>query len=266
MIKQSQTGKMDKDYALFQRGFSFGLLTRPEKKIESLQQLIAEHPESAYIDDALFEMGKSYLELKNEDKAYVNYLRIINEYQSSSYVKKSLVQLGLICYNKELNQDALKYYQRVVTEFPGTPDAKNALTGIKNIYVDMNNVDAYFAYVNSLGQFADISMNEQDSLSYTSAEKLYMKGDCAGANQQLINYIQKFGEGNFILNAHFYLADCYSRTGENQKALNSYNFVIDKPKNTFTEQALISAASINFSDKNYMMQLINIQNLKILQN
>ena len=249
--KAIANGKMDKDYALFQRGFSLGLLTRPEKKLETLERLLAEHPQSAYIDDALFEMGKSYLELKNEDKAFESYLRIINEYQSSSYVKKSLVQLGLICYNKELNQDALKYYQRVVAEFPGTPDAKNALTGIKNIYVDMNNVDAYFAYVNSLGQFADISMNEQDSLSYTSAEKLYMKGDCAGANLQLVNYIQKFGEGNFILNAHFYLADCYSRTGENQKALKSYNFVIDKPKNTFTEQALISAASINFSEKNY---------------
>ncbi|HAN20002.1 MAG: hypothetical protein A2X15_15315 [Bacteroidetes bacterium GWB2_32_14] len=249
--KAISNGKLDKDYALFQRGFSLGLLARPEKKLETLNRLINEHPQSAYIDDALFEMGKSYLEIKDQDKAYEYYLKIINEYSSGSYVKKSLVQLGLICFSIDKNQDALNYYQRVVAEFPGTPEAKNALTGIKNIYVEMNNVDAYFTYVNGLGEFANISMNEQDSLSYTSAEKLYMKGDCLQAIDQLNNYIQKYGEGSFILNAHFYLADCHNRIGEKNKALKAYNFVIDKPKNTFTEQALISAASINFVDKKY---------------
>ncbi|EFK95962.1 hypothetical protein LDC_2023, partial [sediment metagenome] len=33
---------------------------------ESLQLLIAEHPESAYIDDALFEMGKAIWSLKTK--------------------------------------------------------------------------------------------------------------------------------------------------------------------------------------------------------
>ncbi|MDX9696513.1 MAG: tetratricopeptide repeat protein [Bacteroidales bacterium] len=249
--KAIQAGKMDKDYTLFQRGFSFGLLTRPEKKIESLQRLITEHPESAYIDDALFEMGKSYLELKNEEKAYECYLQVLNNYPSSSYLKPSLVQLGLISYNKDKNEEALSYYKRVVEDFPGTTEAKNALIGIKNIYVDMNNVDGYFAYVNSLGKIADVSQSEQDSLTFISAEKLYMKGDCQGSIDQLKNYIQKYSNGNFILNAHFYIADCYNRTGDKENAINSYNFVINKPKNTFTEQALLSASALSYKDSSY---------------
>ena len=130
----------------------------------------------------------------------------------SSYVKKSLVQLGLLNYNNDKNQEALQYYQRVVAEYPGTAEAKNALTGIKNIYVDMNDVDSYFAYVNGLGEFADISLSEKDSLSYMSAEKLYMDGDCEKSISQFNNYLVQYPDGSFVLNANFYLADCLNRS------------------------------------------------------
>ncbi|MFC2151904.1 tetratricopeptide repeat protein, partial [Bacteroidota bacterium] len=259
--KAIEIGVLDKDYALFQRGFALGLLIRPEKKLATLERLMNEHPESAYTDDALFEMAKSHLDMQNSDKAIENYIRVIDEYPSSSYVKKSLVQLGLLYYNIDDNQEALKYYQRVVAEFPGTTEAKNALTGIKNIYVDMNDVDSYFAYVNSLGEFADISLNEQDSLTYISAEKLYMGGNCEKSILQFNDYLTRFPDGSFVLNAHFYLADCQNRNENYERALRSYNFVIDKPKNTFTEQALIAAAAINYNNENYEDALANYQKL-----
>ncbi len=244
--KAIEIGLMDKDYALFQRGFSLGLLLRPEKKISTLQRLLDEHPESAYVDDAMFEMAKGYMDLQKTEQAFEKYLSIVNEFPASSYVKKSLVQLGLLSYNKDESQEALKYYQRTVAEFPGTDEARNALIGIKNIYVDLNEVDTYFAYVNSLGEFADISVSEQDSLIYISAENQYMDGDCDKSILQFNDYLTKYPEGSFVLNANFYLADCYYKRGNVEGALKSYNYVIDKPKNTFTEQALIAAASINY--------------------
>jgi len=259
--KAIENGLLDKDYALFQKGFSLGLVIRPEKKLNTLQILLDEYPESAYVDDALFEMAKSHVDLQDQAKAIENYKQVIEGYPSSSYVKKSLVQLGLLSYNQDHNQEALKYYQRVVAEFPGTMEAKNALTGIKNIYVDMNDVDSYFAYVNGLGEFADISLSEQDSLTYISAEKLYMEGDCEKSILQLNDYLTRFPDGSFVLNAHFYLADCQNRNEDFESALRSYNFVIDKPRNNFTEQALIAAASINYENENYSEALADYQKL-----
>ena len=260
--KAIEVGLLDKDYALFQRGFALGLVNRPEKKITSLQQLLDEFPESAYVDDALYEMARSNLDLQNSDKAYENYQRIVNEYPASSYVKKSLVQLGLLSYNKDQNQEALKYYQRVVAEFPGTAEAQNALTGIKNIYVDMNDIDSYFAYVNGLGQFADISRNEQDSLTYITAEKLYMAGDCDKSTPQFNDYLTQFPDGIFTLNANFYLADCLNRKGDTISAIKHYNFVIDKPKNTFSEQALLAAATLQFKSGKYTEAQANYEKLE----
>ena len=259
--KAIEVGLLDKDYALFQRGFALGILIRPEKKLATLQRLLDEHPESAYYDDALFEMAKSHMDLQNPDMAFEKYLNITDSFPFGSYVKKSLVQLGLLSYNKDQNQDALKYYQRVVAEFPGTAEAKNSLTGIKNIYVDMNDVDSYFAYVSGLGEFADISLSEQDSLTYTSAEKLYMNGDCEKSILQFNDYLNKFPDGSFVLNTNFYLADCQYRNENVDAALKSYNYVIDKPKNNFTEQALLAAASINFKSENFEAALGNYQKL-----
>lgn len=255
--KAIEIGLLDKDYALFQRGFSLGLLIRPEKKVSTMQRILDEHSESAYTDDALYEMAKAYMDLQNVEFAFDKYVQIVDSFPSSSYVKKSLVQLGLLSYNRDKSQEALKYYQRVVTEFPGTIEAKNSLTGIKNIYVDMNDVDSYFAYVDGLGEFADIALSEQDSLTYVSVEKLYMGGDCEKSIVQFNNYLTKFPDGSFILNANFYLADCQSRNGNNEEALRSYNFVIDKTKNTFTEPALLAAASINFQSEKYSEALEN---------
>jgi TolA-binding protein len=259
--KAIELGLIDDDYALFQRGFSLGLLIRPEKKLSTLQQLIDQHPESAYFDDALYEMARSQLDVQNPEKAVDNYMRIIEDFPSSSYVKKSLVQLGLLKYNNDENLEALVFYQRVVAEFPGTNEAKNALTGIKNIYVDMNDVDSYFSYVNGLGEFADISLNEKDSLSYMSAEKVYMAGDCDKSINQFNDYLIKFPDGSFILNSNFYLADCLYKKGDIENALKSYNFVISKPKNTFSEQALLEAAEINFNNENFEEALLNYQKL-----
>ena len=252
----------DKDYALFQRGFSLGLVSRPNKKIATLQRLLNECPESAYLDDALFEMGKSYIDIQNFDNAILSYEKVVSNYPTSSYIKKSLVQLGLLNYNKDKSELAMKYYKRVVAEYQGTAEAKNSLTGIKNIYVDMNDVDSYFAYVNGLGDFGSISMSEQDSLTYISAEKIYMNGDCNKSVDAFEKYLQKYNNGNFAINANYYKADCQYRNGENKKALESYNYIIAKPQNTFTEQSLLNVAEINYEFKNYVDAIENYKKLE----
>jgi TolA-binding protein len=169
---------------------------------------------------------------------------IIEDYTSGKYVKKALVELGLIYYNQNENDEAIKYYKRVVAEYPGTREAKNALTGLKNIYVERNNVEEYFSYVDGLGDFARVSMSEQDSLTFSSAEKVYMKGDCGSALEFLKKYLQKFENGNFSVNAHFYMGDCYNRKDQTEKALKHFDYVLEKPNNAFTEQALAAAMEL----------------------
>jgi outer membrane protein assembly factor BamD (BamD/ComL family) len=103
---------------------------------------------------------------------------LLKEYPASSYVPKALLQLGLIYYNRDKDAEAIAFYKKVITDFPGSNDARDALSGLKNVYTGTNDAQSYFSYVESLGSFANVRQSEQDSMLYRAAENLYMAGNC----------------------------------------------------------------------------------------
>ncbi len=250
-----KNGSSDVDYALFQKGLSLGVLSRDKEKIQVLRQLVNNYTASNYVDDALYEMGESYMSLNNSSEASAQYQKIIDNYSQGSYMPRALANMGLIYYNSNRPQEAISAYKKVIRNYPGSDEAKGALSGLKNVYLDMNNVDEYFTYVNSLGSFAQVSNKEQDSLSYISAENLYMSGDCEKSSRQFRQYIENHPEGSFILNANFYKGDCNYQLKQYDEALKSFEYIISRPRNTFTEQALLGASRIAFSQEKYAQAL-----------
>ena len=250
------------DYACFQKGFTFGLVDRHERKIETLNELLTAYPRSNYVDDALFEIGKSQVTLDRNEQAIHSFKKMIADHPGSGYVSKALLQLGLVYYNMDRGNEALEYYKKVVTDFPSSPDARNALTGIRNVYVDMNDADGYFTYAASLGNMGNLRAGEQDSLTYKVAENQYMTGDCEKAATSLNNYLERFPQGYFKINATFYLADCRLRNGKLNEAMTGFEYIIAQPRNMFSEQALMSASAIHFNQGKFDESLKSYQRLE----
>lgn len=239
-------GLSGSDYAMFQKGIILGVTSQQREKIRILTNLLENLPSSAYLDDALFERGRSYVTIENYNQAIEDYSTIIDELENSSYVPKAMVQLGLVYYNMNRNEDAIRWFTRTIENYRGSEEAQNALAGLKNVYVDMNEVDQYFSYVRNLGEEVTVSVAEQDSLTYIAGENLYMAGNCERAVETLNRYIERFDQGSFLLNAHFYKAECEMKLGHVDEALESYNYVIESSRSLFTEPALVAASGINF--------------------
>jgi tetratricopeptide (TPR) repeat protein len=247
--KVIELNKAEVDYAYFQKGFTLGLVDRLQRKIETLQQLIEKFPKSAYVDDALFETGRSYAILNQPAEAAKNYNRILKEYPNSNYIDKTLVQLGLLARNEGRNEEALGYYRKVVVDYPGTMEASNALKSIQDIYVDQNKVDAYLAFLDEIG--GGITSGAQDSLVYAAAENAYLAGDCDKSAVSLDSYIKRFPSGTFLLNAHYYLADCLLKLKRPDEAYPSLEYIINQPQSMFTEAALVAASAMAYRKKDY---------------
>ncbi len=227
------------DYALFQKAFCYGLEKQYNKKISVLDQMVNRYPNSPYVDDALYETGRSYVSLSNLDRAIYYYKSTKEKYPKGSYAKKAMLQLGLVYYNSNDNTNSLKFYKRVVNEYPGTEEAEDALLGIRNIYMDDNDLTGYMRYTESLGSFARVDEREKDSLTFVSAERFYMQSDCDRAVSHFKNYLSLYPEGKFVLNAHFYRADCQYKLGDYTDALSSYEYVANRERSLFTEESLI---------------------------
>ena len=190
-------------------------------------------------------MGNTYLVMKDNEKALISFRKIVSDHTGSSYAIKARLKSGLIYYNNGQNELALSTFKKVVTDYPNTPESKEALVSIKNIYVDINQVDDYLAYVDGL-PFATISISEQDSMSYVAAENLYMDGEYSAANTSLDKYLTNFPEGAFKLSASFYLAECQYKEENYIDALTNFEYVFSQPKSEFTESAMLKAATVAF--------------------
>ncbi len=251
------------DYAIYQKAVILGIQGKMAEKVNTLQKLFDKYPKSVYFDDALYEAGQASLMLGNHEAASEYYGRVIRDFPSGSYVKKSELGLALVYYNSKQDTKALTAYQQIVSKYPNTSESREALAQIKNISVSQNKVDDYLRYVKNIPN-ADVSKAAEDSLTYEAAELLYTQGNCAAAVKDFENYLQRFPNAIFLVNASYYRSDCQYRNKQFDLALAGYQTVINQPRNSFTEKSLLNAGLINYRLKNYQDGLKNFSDLEAL--
>ncbi|MFZ2287472.1 MAG: tetratricopeptide repeat protein [Bacteroidales bacterium] len=243
--------KIDADYAMFQKGFAQGLSNNNEAKISTLTGLINRYSKSAYVPNALFERGRAYVALEQPAKGEADFTNIIAWYTNSQFVPPAMVQLGLIYYNAGDNAKAIAQFKKVIENYRNTPEARNAVNGLRNAYTDMDDVESYFAYMNTVEGLGNIEVSTRDSMTYISGENQYVKGNCERSSEIFRNYLSEFPSGSFATNARFYLADCQNRAGRLDEALDLYLRVVSVGNNQFMEQSLLGAASIIIGKADY---------------
>lgn len=239
------------DYSLFQKSMILGLQNKQNDKIITLKLLLSSYPNSSYADDATYEIGNGYFVMNTVPDAISYFLNLIQKFPNSRYVPKSRLSLGLIYYNESQDEKALGMYKAIIGDYPGTEEAKEALLSIKNIYVDAGNADGYLNYVKTL-PFASVSSGAQDSITYQAANNRYMLGDCENAISGFNNYIERFQNGNFVIEAHANRAECFMKTKREKSAIIDFEFLISNSNPKYLERSLVQAARIYFKNKEYL--------------
>lgn len=247
--------EQDVDYALYQKAMATRIMGNHSISSQVFTRLVNEFPRSPYVDDAYFLIGDNYMTYQGKPQmAIESFEKIITKNPQSPYVKRALLRIGLIHFTAHENQKALENFERVAEEYPGTQESKDAIEFIRNIYIELDQVDQFFTWVQTLPN-AKVTNSEADSTTFTAAENNYMKGNCDRAAKGFGEYLAKFPKGIFQLEAHFYKAECEAKLGNTDKAITDYQFVVDYPSNRFTEEALKQAASLNYRQKNYKKAL-----------
>ena len=250
------------DYSVYQKGFLLGLQKDYKGKISVMDRLIREFPESQYVDDALFEKGRSYVLLDNNQAAAASFEQLMRDFPQSSLARKAGVQLGLIYFNDNQPEKAADAYKSVISNYPGSEEAKVALQDLKSVYIELNDINSFAAYANSLGGNVRFEVSEQDSLTYLAAEKLFMRGDNEGARRSLTNYLQTFPQGAFSLNANFYLASIAFAKKDLEEAKRLFSLVLESGDTKFREESWARKAEIEYLDKDYAAAMESFKHLQ----
>ena len=234
---------VDADYAYYQKALCYGFVSKNDKKTEELNSFVAAYPKSSYRDDALFELANTYVATNKQDSALKTYDRLISEYKNSAFTARAILRQGLVYYNSDRSSDALVKFKKVAAEYPKTPEALEAVATARLIYVDGGKVDEYANWVRTL-DFVEVTDADLDNDTYESAMKQFEQNNTAQAISGFRAYISSFPNGIHALKANFNLAQAYYAEDQKDKALPNYEYVINQPRNEFTEQSLTRTAQI----------------------
>ncbi|WP_233861168.1 tetratricopeptide repeat protein [Tenacibaculum piscium] len=241
--KVIEQGGVGADYAQYQTAMSYGFMGKNTQKIIAFKTLENQYPDSQLQDDALFQLATTYTTVNNTQKAQKTYENLLAKYPNSNYVPNVLLRQGLLYNNQNDKQKALQKYKEVVAKHPNSKEAKQAVSNVKNVYIDLGKVDEYATWVKNV-LFINVTDADLDNATYQSAENKFLENKNQKAIIGFKKYLTAFPAGIHALNAHFYLAEAYNNTHQFKSAIPNYSYVIQQEKSEFTEIALTKLAKI----------------------
>jgi TolA-binding protein len=252
---------IETDYAAFQSAMSFGYLGEVDKKIALLEQFTKRYKNSGLRDDAYYDLGNTYVKTNTINKALSSYDQLMREYPSSIFIPKIHLRRGLVFYNSDQNEKALEEFRNLVENYPSSEEAIQAVATARLIYIDIGRVDEYARWIQKL-DFVELSDADLDHTTYLAAEKQFIDGQSDKAIEQFNKYINNFPRGIHTLKAHFYLAQLYDQANLPENAQGHYAFVVEQPRNEFSEQALVRLSEIYLNNKSWRKALALLEKLE----
>jgi TolA-binding protein len=235
---------------MFQKAMIAGVKSS-SSKINILNALCRQYPNSSLVADATMEIADSYMsdEKFNEAIPYLN--KIIVAKNATNILPKTYLKLGLSYFNLNKNTEALNNYTILIQQYPQSAEADEAMDNIKSIYVEEGKPNEYVDLMRKNG--IHITNNQADSITYAAAELKYNNNDCIAAIDAFNNYINQYPNGEFALPANFFKSECLIKAKDFTNALIGYDYVSNKGLNKYFERATLAAAKIAyFEQKDYV--------------
>ncbi len=238
------------DYALLQKAVIAGGSSKNSEKISLLQSLERQYPASGYIAESNMEIANTYMADENFQAAIVPLNRVLKDSKATALHPQAYLKLGVAYFNLDKNAESLDQFKKLVAYYPNTQESADAVEYIRNIFVANQKPGDFVAFMREHGK--PVTYNEEDSLTFRSAMIRYDAKDINGARAGFTDYLSKFPDGRYNVEANYFFAELYIAEKDYNHALPYYTAVAAKGQNRFAERSALQAARIYYFDlKNY---------------
>ncbi|MFY9463465.1 MAG: tetratricopeptide repeat protein, partial [Sediminibacterium sp.] len=237
------------DYAIYQKAIIAGAQNRQNEKLQLLASIERLYPQSQLLPGTRMEIANTYLAEEAFDKAVLPLHQIIDNDVAVAIHPQAYLKLGIAQFNLNKNDAALDQFKFLVSKFPNSPETEAAVDYIRNIFIEKQQPSEYIGFMQANGK--QVTATEADSLTYRAAMIRYEAKDNAGAQSGFTEYVLKFPEGRYALEANYFLAEINVVQNNPAGALSFYTKVAALSPNKYAERSALQAARILYFDQKH---------------
>src|SRR6266542_45606 len=249
------------DYALYQKAVIAGATGQYNQKVTLLQSVAMRYPSSSIVLDANMEVANTYLANENYDAAIPALNAVLKNKNAASLAPQAYLKLGIAYFNQKDNNQALNNFKKLISTYPNSEESNEAEDYVRNIFIDNQRPGDFVDFMKQKGK--EVSYSQEDSLTYISANLAYSNKSYDNALKGFSNYLQKFPDGEYAVDANYQTAEIYNSRKDFKNALQYYSAVADKAPNKYAEASVLTAARICYFElKDYAKAEQYFQQLK----
>lgn len=232
------------DYALFQKAVIAGAMNQNAEKLRLLQSIDTRFPSSPFTSDAALEMANTYIADENYEAALVPLNKLVKSNKAPSIKPEAFLKMGIAYFNLDKNEESLTQFKTLVSTYPNAAETDDAIEYIRNLFVERQQPGEFASFMRANGR--PVTYNEEDSLTFKSAMLRYDMKDMPGARNGFKDYLSKFSDGRYQIEANYFTAEILVTEKALKEALPYYSAVAAKGVSSFAERSVLQAARINY--------------------
>jgi len=196
------------------------------------------------------EVANTYLANENYDAAIPALNAVLKSKNAASLAPQAYLKLGIAYFNQHNNNEALNNFKKLISTYPNSEESNEAEDYVRNIFIENQRPGDFVNFMRQNGK--EVSYSQEDSLTYISANLAYGNRSFDNALKGFNNYLQKFPDGEYAVDANYQIAEIYNSRKDFNNALQYYAVVADKAPNKYAEVSVLTAARICYFElKNY---------------
>jgi tetratricopeptide (TPR) repeat protein len=254
----SAKGKVDKDYALFQKGRAYVYMSREQEARRQFELLVSGYPSSRYLDDAYFQMADIDFKNGSYSAAVKGFTRLINETPKSELIPAALLRRAQSYYNLQVYEQAIIDFRKVLTEFPDSPSASSALEGIQESYTAVGRPEE-FTQVLGVVRKNNPANEKLEEVEFDNVRNLYYAEKYENARVSLLEFLNSYPASKHQYDARYFIGSSYDKLDNVNEALRYYSMVVQDNRSTFVAAAAQRSADLEIGRGNYNSAVTNFR-------
>ncbi|GAB2771310.1 tetratricopeptide repeat protein [Rhabdobacter roseus] len=246
----SAKGKVDKDYALLQKGRAYVYMSREQEAKRQFELLISQFPNSRYVEDALFQIADLDFQNKAYQQAVRSFTRLINERPKSPVIPAALLRRGQAYYNIGVHEQAIVDFRRILTDYSSSPSAGSALEGIQESFNAVGRPEE-FTQILAIVRKNNPGNTKLEEVEFDNARNLFYAERYDKAREAFQAFLKSYPGSNSIYDAKYFIGASYEKTDDIQQALQYYTMVVQDNRSSFVASAAQKSAELQIARGNY---------------